>query len=171
VGHEFVVGVRGVAPQSHQHAEGQQGVGAGSAHDLPEEIARPRAELFPRIHQGDGARQVIGAGGVRAVQIRQPVVHRRAGEAQGLEAGIEDGFAANPFDQQVGGGVVADADHLVGRLPKGEGGADGFVRHPAGAPADHFLGHREAFVPTQLAGIEVLKTHQQDRGLDRAGGG
>ncbi len=131
-------------------------------------VAGPRAELLADVHQGDRAGQVAGAGGVGAVEIGQPVVDHRGGQAQGLEVGIGGGLAAEALDQQVGGAVVAHPDHFGGGFIEREAGAQRPAGHPAGTPAHHLFGERQRFVPAQLAGVEVVEGRQQDRGLDRA---
>ena len=137
--------------------------------DLAEQIAGPGAQLLARIHQGDGLGQVAGAGGVGAIQVGQPVLHHRGGQPQELEARIDRRLAAEPLDQQVGGGVVAHPDHLSGSFVEGKAAAGRLGSHPAGTATHQLLGEAQRFIPAQLAAVEIFQGGQQDRRFDRTG--
>ena len=171
IAQKLAVGVRGVLSEALQQAQRDQGVGAGFAHDFAKQVAGPGAEAFAGVHQGYRPGQVTAAGGVGAIEVGQPVVHRRRGQVHGSEAFVQDGFAAQLFDQQVGGAVVAHPNHLRGRLKEGKARTNWPAGHPAGSAAHQFLGQGEGIVPAQLAAVEVFEARQQDRRLDRAGGG
>ena len=73
------------------------------------------------------------------------------------------------MDQQVGGRVVADANHLGGHFKHAELAAEWLAAHPAGAASHHGLVELEGFIEAELGLIQGLKGHQQDRRFDRAG--
>ena len=167
----FQGGIRigGVLAQALQQAQGDQGVGAGGAHDFAEQIPGPRAEFLARIHHGNHFGEVPGAGGVGALEIGQPVAHHRGGQPQGRKAAVDGCFAAQAFDQEVGGAVVAHPNHFGGGFKEGEAGPHGPACHPPSAAANHLFGEGQALVPAQGASIQFLQASKQHRRFDGAG--
>ena len=66
------------------------------------------------------------------------------------------GVAAESVDQQIGGGVVADLDHLLGRFAHGHGCAGGAILQLTRWQALQLVGDRQLVVPTDLTDLDRL---------------
>ena len=82
--------------------------------------------------------------------LREGSVQRRVVVAHDRQLRL-DGLAADPVDEQVGGGVVADLDHLRRRIPNRHQGAARQVLQLARRKAAGVVGDDQGVVPRQGA--------------------
>jgi hypothetical protein len=96
--------------------------------------------------------------------VRKGVV--RAGSALMVAMKGLDGFAADEVDEVVGGGVVADRDHLEGVFGEGVLGAGGVVLHDAAGERLPVVADGEFLVPGCLATLDLLGEGAEDVELE-----
>ena len=78
-----------------------------------------------------------------------------------LHKGAHDGGGSQPFDQQVGGHVVARRDHLLSGLAYGHLRARRQVGESGRADLLGFVGDRELVGPVHGSGLDGIRNRKQ----------